>query len=284
MKPLPSGRHLGNLRASYNPKRLFLAKYIDRSRFRAGVPAPPTVPLDMSVSPLLQQNPWIMTGMFANGPDDQAPASISGTGIGDCFWVAAARRAAIAAASVDKLLWTSYADMLKAVLQGYASTGFDINNPSATDQGTDPTQGFAYLSSTGLLLSDGTYDKQSVQLGVNPQDFEELTIAFELSAGNISIGVNFPSAWDSSAVWDETNSSIEGGHEIPLFSDLNVTPKGIKLDSWGEIIVITPAGLSQQCTQCTAIIDPDSFGPGGTNIAGFDVQQLQDDLKAQGAN
>ena len=284
MKPLPSGRHLGNRRASYNPHRLFLAKYIDRSRFRAGVPAPQTVPLDMSVSPILQANPWIMTGIFANGPDDQAPASIASTGIGDCFFVAAARRAAVSAASVNKLLWTSYADMLKAVLQGYASTGFDINNPSATDQGTDPTQGFAYLSSTGLLLSDGTYDKQGVQLGVNPQDFEEVVIAFELSAGNITIGVNFPSAWDSSSIWTETTSSIEGGHEIPLFSDLNVTPKGMKLNSWGEVIVITPAGLAQQCIQCTAIIAPDSFGPGGTNVSGFDTEQLQADLKAQGAS
>lgn len=231
MKALPSGRKLGNRKASFNAKKLWFAKYVNRSILKTTA-IPPA--LDMSKSPLIAQNPFIMDSMLANGPSASNPPQIP-NGVGDCFWAAAVRRAAIAAASEGKLLWTSEADMVKAALQGYASTGFDIDNPDATDQGTDPTQGFAFLSSTGLWCSDGTYDKQTIQLAVNPGDFDEVTLAFNVGAGNICIGVNFPSAWDSSNVWDSTTSPIEGGHEIPLYSDLKISPKGIMLDRGGRL-------------------------------------------------
>ncbi len=278
---LPSGRKLGNRKASYNPKRLWLAKYINRSV----VSVPATVPLDLSTSLIVKRYPWIMTGMFANGPDAAAPALIAANGIGDCFWAASARRAAYAAASVGKVLWTSYTDMLKAVLQGYASTGWDItqtdaqgNNP--TDQGTDPTQGFAFLQSTGLLCSDGTYAKILGTIGVNPADFAELLIGFNISGGNFSLGINFPAAWDSAPIWDVTNSPNRGGHEIPGFSDLSITSAGLKIDSWGEQIIITAGGIAQQGTQATIVIDGNTFGPGSTNVAGFDQTQMLADIQA----
>ncbi len=293
---LRSGRALGRNAESYNPHKVWLASVLDRSRFRMKAGATPaTVPLDMSASPIVIAYPWIMGGMFLNGPDPQAVSvlmavfglsqaqaeAIAAVGLGDCFWAAATRRAAIAAASVGKLLWTTYSDALKACLLGYASTGWLATNSAATDNGTDPTQGFSYLSTTGLWLSAGTSDKQSVQIAVNPADFEELTIAFNLSAGNLSFGINFPSNYDTATTWDVSNSPIAGQHEIAAFSNLNVKPNGIEIDSWGERIVFTAGGIAQNCVQCTAVLDLDSLGAGGANVQGLDFQQIQDALQAQ---
>lgn len=275
---------LGKRRASYNPKKLWIGKYINKSV----ISVPATLPLNMSVDATGNYS-YIMTAMMANGPDPLAPAAIAPFGIGDCFWAASVRRAALAALSVGKVLFTSEQDMVNAALDGYASTGWKIaqtdahgNNP--TDNGTDPTQGFAWLQNTGLLCSDGTRDKISSAIAVNPADFEELIIAFNLSAGNMMIGIAFPEAWEDAAIWDETTSPIDGGHEIPAYSDLSLTPIGIQIDTWGNAApgprIITPAGLNQQADQVTAIIALDSFGPGGTTIAGFDSEQMLADIQA----
>jgi hypothetical protein len=281
-------RKLGNRKASYNPKRLFLAKYINRSTISTTA-----LPVDMSVSPMIQANPWIMNGMLMNGPDPAAAPVLVSTfglsqtaandlaagGLGDCWWACAARRSAIAAASVGKLVYTSYADMVKSALMGYTSTGWNPKDSANTDQGTDPTQGFAYVKSTGLWTSDGTYNKQMAQLSVDPKDFEAVTIAFNIGMG-LSVGINFPQDYESATVWDVTSSPIVGGHEICGFSNLAVKPAGIEIDSWGQIITFTAAGLAQQCTDLFAIIDPDQFGPGSTAINGFDSEQMLADLQA----
>ena len=281
-------RKLGNRKATYNPKRLFLAKYVDRSKISV-----PTLPVDMSVSPLIAANPWIMNGMLMNGPDpDAVPALISAfgldqstaqdiaaNGLGICWWACAARRAAIAAASTGKLIYTSYADMVKSALMGYTSTGWNPKNSAATDQGTDPTQGYAYMKSTGLWVSDGTYNKHTAQLSVDPKDFEAVMIAFNIGIG-LNFGINFPQDYESATVWDVTSSPVVGGHEIPGFSNLSIKPTGIEVNSWGENIIFTAAGIAQQCTDLFAIIDPDQFGPGGTSIAGFDSAQMLADLGA----
>jgi len=271
---------LGNRPATYNPKRLWLGKYLNRSVLSV----PDTVPLDLSAD-VTGPLSFIMTAMLANGPDPLAPASIASTGVGDCFWAAAVRRMALAALSVGVQMFTSEQDMVNAALDGYASTGFDINNPTATDQGTDPTQGFAWLQSTGLLGSDGKRHKIASAIAVNPADPEEVTLAFNLSGGNISIGVNFPGSWEDAPIWDATTDAVEGGHEIPAYSDLSLTPAGLKIDTWGNAPpgprILTWAALAQQCTQLTAIISPEMFGPGGTAVSGFDSAQMLADIQAQ---
>jgi len=283
---------LGNRRRSFNPRRLALGRFLNRSRVTL-----PAVPLDLSVSPLVVANPWIMGGMLCNGPDPLAVNVLMSTfgldlttaqdvsqGLGDCWWAAAARRAALAAATTGKLLFTSYADMLKAALLGYTSTGWNPKDSASTDQGTDPTEGDAYMESTGLLCSDGTYDKIGTTLSVNPKDLEEVYIAFNLAAGNMTVGVNFPQDWETADVWDQANSSIVGGHEIAAWSDLLITPRGIQIDSWGQQHDITEAGLAQMAQDITINIGADQLGPGKINIQGFDNDALLAALKAQGAS
>ena len=264
---------------SPNPHKLFLAKYIDRSTIQI----PPTKPLDLSTFAIGALS-FLMTAMFANGPDPLAPASIAGSGVGDCFWAAAVRRAAFAAASVGKVLWTSQQDALKAALLGYASTGFDINNPSTTDNGTDPTQGFSFLQSTGLWCSDGTYDKGGIALSVNWNDPGEMQIAYQLTGG-LMIGVQFPGAWEDADLWDVTTSPIEGGHEIPAISDVKILPDGsIEIDSWGTKRVITAAAVTANCNQMTVVVAPDAFGPNGKSVQGFDSEQMLADAQAEVSN
>lgn len=273
---LASGVRLGRLPATHNPKALWLAKYLNRST----VKVPDTVPLDMSVT-ATGPMAWVMDGMFANGPDPAAPAQIAATGIGDCFWVAMARRAQLAGMSVGKPLWTSYADMLAAILKGYSdATGWDVNNSDATDQGTNPTKAWPYLQNVGLLCSDGSYDKIGAVVQVNPSDIEELLIAFNI-AGGMSIGVQLPGAWEHSDVWDDTNSAIVGGHEIPAFSDLKVEKNGaIVINTWGSPRIVTAAALGRFCNQATVFIGKDALGPGGANVAGFDSEQMLADAQA----
>lgn len=267
---------LGLNPASPNPNEMFLKDYINRSTIQI----PVTQPLDLSTFAIGALS-FLMTAMFANGPDPLAPASIAGSGVGDCFWAAAVRRAAFAAASVGRVLWTSEADALKAALLGYASTGFDINNPSTTDNGTDPTQGFSFLQSTGLWCSDGTYDKGGIALSVNWNDPGEMQIAYQLTSG-LMIGVQFPGAWEDADVWDVTTSPSESGHEIPAISDVKILPDGsIEIDSWGTKRVITAAALTANCNQMTVVVAPDAFGPNGKSVQGFDSEQMLADAQAE---
>jgi hypothetical protein len=276
---------------SPNPHKLFLADYVDRSTIQI----PPTQPLDLTVAPLVVQNPWLVGGMVLNGPDplavavlmavfglDQATAqAIAATGLGCCFWAAAVRRAALAAASVGRLLWTSYADMLKAALLGYTSAGWDPKNSTPSDLGTDPTQGFAFLKDTGLWCSDGSYDKGGIALAVNWKDPGEMQIAYQLTGG-LMIGVQFPGAWEDADLWDVTTSPIEGGHEIPAISDVKILPDGsIEIDSWGTKRVITAAALTANCNQMTVVVAPDAFGPNGKSVQGFDSEQMLADAQAE---
>jgi hypothetical protein len=270
---------LGRKPPTYNPKMLHFAKYLNRST------VPITVPLDVSVTakgPLA----FVNIAVMANGPDPLAPPQIAASGVGDCVFAAAVRRAALAGMSVGKQLWTSEQDMVNAALKAYAEcTGWDVNNSNATDQGTDPTAAWKYLTATGLRCSDGSYDKIGAAISVNPKDIEEFLIAFNLSGGNISIGVHFPQAWESAPVWDDTTSPIVGGHEIPVFSDLKVGSNGsIVINTWGGSRIMTAAALARFCDQATAIISPSAVGPGKTSVSGFDAEQMAADIAAtQGA-
>ena len=269
---------LGRNKPTYDPKRFHIAKYINRSTIHVS----DTLPLDISADVGADRS-YILTAMMANGPDPLAPASIRDTGVGDCVFAASVRRMALSALSVGVVIWKNEQDMVNAALDGYASTGFDINDPQNTDKGTDPTQAFKWLQTVGLLGSDGQRHKIAAAIGVNPQDWEEVQIAFNL-CGGLSLGVNLPKDWEDNLIWDATSSPIVGGHEIPAYSDLKLNPAGILIDTWGNAApgprIITPAGLAQNCDQLTAVISPEMFGPGGTDVAGFDSEQLQADIQA----
>ena len=247
-------------------RRLHLAKYINRSV----VKLPATVPLSLESS-------LVNPGMLANGPDPLNPPQIV-NGVGCCFWAAALRAAVARKNSAGASMDLTGAWAVASVLAAYSgATGFNLDDPNDTDQGTDPDQGFSYLQNTGIQLEDGTFDKIGVPVAVDPTDFDLVLIAHNLFGG-LYVGVQFPGAWENADVWDATSSPIEGGHEIPSLNDVSLSPEGIQIDSWGTLRIITPAGLAQQCDQLTVTIDPGFFGPSGTAINGFDAEQLQADI------
>jgi hypothetical protein len=251
-------------------KRLHMAKYINRSV----VKLPTTVPLDL-------ESILVSVGMLCNGPDPLNPPEIP-DGIGCCFWAASLRAAVARKNSAGASMDLSKAWAVQSVLAAYSgATGFSLSDPTDTDQGTDPDQGFAYLQSTGVQLEDGTFDKIGVPVAVDPRDFDLVQIAHNLFGG-LYVGVQFPGDWESDDVWDVTSSEIEGGHEIFSMSDSSIMPEGIAIDSWGTIRVITPAALSKFCDQLTATVDPAFLGTDGKAINGFDAEQLQADLASLG--
>jgi hypothetical protein len=248
-------------------KRLHLGKYVNRST----ITLPSTAPLNLESS-------LVTPGMLANGPDPLNPPQIAG-GAGCCFWAASLRAAVARKNSAGASMDLTQPWAVASVLAAYAAaTGFNLNDPS-TDQGTDPDQGFSFLQSTGIQLQDGSYDKIGAPVAVDPTDFDLVQIAHNLFGG-LYIGVNFPSAWEDAAIWDSTNSPIEGGHEIFSLNDLSITPQGIAIDSWGKIRILTPGGLHDFCDQLTVTIDPAFLGPNGKAVNGFDAEQLQADLAA----
>lgn len=260
---------LGRNPVIYDPYRKFLAKYLNRSI----VKLPTTVALDLS------KDPKVVDGMLFNGPDPLNPPQVSG-GAGCCFWSASLRAAVARANSAGKVFDLTEAWAVASVIEAYSKcTGFDVNNAANTDNGTDPGQGFTYLTNVGIRLQDGTYDKIGPHVSVNAKDIEEVYIAHNLFGG-LYVGVQFPGAWEDADVWDITSSEIEGGHEIVCLSDVSVTPNGIVIDSWGMKRVITAAALAQYCDQLTAVVDPAFFGPNGIAINGFDAEQLAADEAA----
>jgi hypothetical protein len=259
-------RHkLGLKKRTYRP-RLHLAKYINRSTIKL----PTTVALNMKYV-------LAITGMLANGPDPLNPPQIP-DGVGDCVWAASLRLAAARANSTGRPMDLTQPWAVASALEAYsACTGFSLDDPTDTDQGTDPDQAWAYLQATGIRLADGTFDKTGPPVEVDPTDFEMVLIAHNLFGG-LYCGINFPADWEDAPIWDVTSSQIEGGHEIPTLSDAGISPEGIAIDTWGTIRIMTPAGMAQQCNQLTAMVDPIFFRRGGKAINGFDAAQLAADL------
>lgn len=65
------------------------------------------------------------------------------------------------------------------------------------------------------------------------QDFVKVAL---LLTGACSIGIDLPAAWTRDAVWDETNTSIVGGHDV---SPVGYDDTGVYVASWGRIYKIT---------------------------------------------
>ncbi|HUO04399.1 MAG TPA: hypothetical protein VMU16_04280 [Candidatus Binataceae bacterium] len=251
--------------------RLHFAKYANRSTIKL----PDTKPLNIGYSN-------VVPGMLCNGPDLLNPPEIP-YGIGCCFWAAAVRAAFARGVSIGKYQGHSLTEpwAVASVIEGYTGgAGFNINDPSNTDNGTDPDKGFAYLQKVGVKMPDGTYDKLGTPVAVNPRDWEEVLIAHNLFGG-LYVGVQFPGDWEDAPIWDVSSSPIEGGHEICSLSDVGIDPAGIQIDTWGMSRIITPAALAQFCDQLTCVVDPAFFDPtSGKAINGFDAEQLRADEAA----
>jgi hypothetical protein len=72
-----------------------------------------------------------------------------------------------------------------------------------------------------------------------------------------------------------SGSPLEGGHYVPL-----VALRGdLYCVTWGKLQPLTRAFLTKYCDEAWAILSPEML-TGGKSLEGFDLAQLQSDLKA----
>lgn len=189
----------------------------------------------------------------------------------DCFWAAAAKSLMTKSAlASDELLFTD-----REVLAAYsAATGFDPNDPN-TDQGTEPTSGFAFLKKVGI-----GGQKFGPAISVSPTNIPLIMAACHLGGG-LMVGVQFFQEWEDSQIWGIESTQPVGGHEIwcPKASRQN----GLYIETWGEPTFrnIPWDSLAKNCDQLTVTFDPQFFN-GGQAPNGFDFATLQKDLQAIG--
>jgi hypothetical protein len=260
---------LGKKPARKDAPRLWLSKYINRSIIK--IDAAP------------RQDFGLATGA---ADADAWTSALANDTWGDCFWAAAFRALMLNLSSTGYLPTLTSAEATACVLNAYsAATGFNINAPldsngdNPTDQGTDALAGMNWLQQHGFVLPDKSVHKIGTYAWVNPQDFEELIMAHNLFNG-LYIGVMFPNSWELAPVWDIVKETPTDGHEIIAYSDLAITPEGLKINSWGESRIITRAAIAHYADEIAVAISPDMFNAAGKSFAGFDSEQLLHDQKA----
>lgn len=99
--------------------------------------------------------------------------------------------------------------------------------------------------------------------------------------GAASIGVNLPSAWTNNSVWDVTNSSIVGGHDVTC---VGYNDQGVQISSWAKIYTITWAAFLQNrwVEEFWALLSADWYNSDKLAPCGLNVAALQTALQQLG--
>lgn len=99
--------------------------------------------------------------------------------------------------------------------------------------------------------------------------------------GNITLGINLPSAWTSASTWDVTTSGIVGGHDVAA---VGYRFDGVVISSWGKLFVITWAAFTSRkwLEEAWVLLGPDWYGSDKVSPSGVNVAALQADLAAIG--
>jgi len=148
-----------------------------------------------------------------------------------------------------------------------AITGFKKSDPS-TDNGTDPVDMLNWAQAQGLIVGWG-------QVPIN--DLGRLATAINLF-GCVIAAVQVPENWMDSTTWDANGGPIEGGHAIVLPSYDRTG--NCKVETWAELVKLTPAGRAQYGVAAYGIITKPWLGGNNQTIQGFDLADLQSALQA----
>lgn len=161
---------------------------------------------------------------------------------GDCVIAGAYHMVGVETGNAGNLFAASDAQ----VLADYSAiTGFNPNDPS-TDQGTDPTQAFAYWTQTGFCNGTKLLTVAEVD-ATNWAEVQACMVLFE----NLFPCINLPDAWVQSMptadgfVWDMAPPDPQNGH---FLCGVGHTPQGLTIDSWALLGILTPAALAGLCT------------------------------------
>jgi hypothetical protein len=137
-----------------------------------------------------------------------------------------------------------------------------------------------YFRDNGLLFN-GAVKKIDGYVSVDWTNKLEVQVALYLF-GAITIGINLPSEWTSSAVWDLTYSPIVGGHDVTC---VGYNEQGVQVSSWGRLYTITWAAFlkSVWLEEAYVMLAPDWYGNDKLAPSGVNADMLAADLAKLGA-
>ncbi len=143
------------------------------------------------------------------------------------------------------------------------------------DNGANISEVLDYCKSPGFTLGGKKYKIDGYVSVDNTK--KDLIKAALLIFGGLCIGIDLPSAWTNSAVWDVTNSGNVGGHDVLL---IDYDDTGIYLSSWGRIYRMTwPAAMSTKwITEMYAMLAPLWYNADSIAPCGLKVDVLREDL------
>lgn len=192
--------------------------------------------------------------------------------VGDCT---------CAAAGHLEMLWTSEAGIEFTpadadVLAAYSAISGYNPGDANSDQGADELSVLNYWRQTGIacrrIYSFAT---------VNVSNLAEVRAAVALFGG-LYIGVQLPQsamdAVDAGAPWiNVSDQNILGGHAVPIVAyDTN----GLTCITWGKPQRMTWDWFAKYCDEAYVVLSPDWIANSGQAPSGFDLAQLNLDLKA----
>jgi hypothetical protein len=196
----------------------------------------------------------------------------------DCAWAGAAH---------EHMLWTGEHGKpvvfeTANVLSDYSkATGYDPNNATNTDNGTDMIEAAKYRQQLGIIDSSGTRHKIDSYVALTPGNVAELMAAAWLFSA-VGVGVRFPQSADDQfsegEPWDVVSGSpIIGGHYIPI---IGRNSHGLPLlVTWGRLHAMTLKFYTEFCMTTLAYISHEMVDAKGLTPEQFNLDQLIADQK-----
>jgi hypothetical protein len=263
---------LGKKPATYDKRDLLFAQ------FRTAEPLP-SHPKHFGHEKLVQAKAWQMLG---NGPDSTVSPGFGGAG--DCVF---------AGGDHETMLWTLETGTAtkftgaNAIADYSAVTSYDPNAPldangvNPTDQGTDVRVALNYRQNTGLIDAAGKRHKIGAYVALELGNIDQLLEALYLF-GIVGIGFKFPDSamdqFNANKPWTVVSGAAPTeGHYVPFVA----YRKNLECVSWARIQQMTPQFYKKYCDEAWAILSAEMLLD-GKSLEGFDLVQLQADLKALG--
>jgi hypothetical protein len=259
-----------------------LEDYIDVRALADGLPAAPGI-----VDRESKVKAW---PMYANGPDPNAPAQISSTGVGDCTCAGIGHYlAAVTAFSGQVPGGAMFTD--DAILGMYeAISGYQLGN-SSTDTGCMLQSVAQYMVNTGLADITGKVHKLAGYFAIGGYTNLELLKQVANTFGGVYLGIAVSDSdmqvFDSGQPWTLATPGQNVGpngidHCVVLqYSAFGVT--GIGNDetviTWGAEQKLNQHWAVTNIGQAMGLITEDWITTNGTDINGESLEQLIEDSK-----